>query len=82
MISNGNEPEREDPGLSIFGCDFLKELNYYVKLPNYFDERTLFTGGHQQQTPLELRDKVFKENLITLIKEMNEKIRNLRIVRP
>ena len=69
LITNCHEPEREDPCLSIFGCDFLKELNYYVKLPNFFDERTLFTGGHQQKTPLELRDKDFKTDLINLIKE-------------
>ena len=73
---------REDPGLAIFGCTILRELNRYVKLPMSLSERTLFTKGHQQNYPLELRGTVFKKKLVALIKEMDEKIKNMRVRKP
>ena len=44
--------------------------------------RTLFSKGHQQNHPLELRVTVFKEKLVALIEEMNEKIKNMRVKKP
>ena len=80
--ANDHEPMREDPGLATFGCTILRELNGYVKLPMSLSERTLFTKGHQQNYPLELRGTVFKTKLTDLIKEMNEEIKNKRVMRP
>ena len=73
---------REDPGLAIFGCTILRELNWYLKLPMSLSESTLFSKGHQQNYPLELRGTVFKKKLVALIEEMNEKIKNMRVRKP
>ena len=45
-------------------------------------EHTVFTNGHQQRYPLELRGTVFKTKLTDLIKEMDERIKNTRVMRP
>jgi len=45
-------------------------------------EGTLFTKGHQQNYPLELRGTEFKKKLTDLIKEMNEEIKNKKVMKP
>ena len=68
-VLTDQEHEKEDPGMAIFGCDFLQFLNRHVKLPGVLDEKTLFDEFHNQKWPLELRDKAFE---VALNKGINE----------
>ncbi len=56
--------------MALFGCDFLKFLDWHVVLPTTENETTVFNEWHQQKEPLELRDKIFEKNLKKAIEEV------------